>query len=345
MTTDLPELSAVDLRRTVLTRQLLTARVALDVPTALARVASLQSQYAPTTYIGLWSRLAAFRRDDLTAALGDRLVVQGTMMRSTIHVTAAADYWPLNIAIRDSRRSWSLRLRGADEDAVGDAAERTRAAFANTDVLTRQQLDALAGAERSYVGLFVDLVRVPPSGTWDRRRADLFALAERWVGPQPPIEPHVATRHLVEHYLGGFGPASPNEIAGWAGLSVGTVKAALQDMATNRYRAADGKVLVDLADREIAPATTPLPPRFLGPWEALLLVHARRAEIIAEDDRSRIFATTTPQSFNTFLIDGTVRGTWRHVDDRIDVTAWRPLTAQQHEAVAAEAGRLATFHA
>jgi hypothetical protein len=267
------------------------------------------------------------------------------MMRSTIHLTSAADYWPLNLAVRESRRSWYRRLRRAPEDAVLAAVARTRAAFDDTDVLTRKELDALAGPEGSYVGLFVDLVRVPPSGTWERRRADRFALAERWVGPEPELAAEDARRHLVRHYLGGFGPASGPEIASWAGVDVGVVTAAVDGMALARYRAEDGAVLLDLPDLEPAPDTTPLPARFLGTWEALLLVHARRAAVLAEADRPRIFGARTPQSFNTFLVGGTVRGTWRHADGRIEVTPWHPLTRAEQAEVAAEAERLAAFHA
>lgn len=344
MTADLPELSAADLRRTVLARQLLAARADVDMASALTRVASLQAQYAPTVYIGLWSRLARFGRQDLTDALSDRRVVQGTMMRSTIHLAAAADYWPLNVAIREVRRTWYLRARRTDGVDARAAAERTRRAFADMDVLTRKQLDELAGAESSYVGLFVDLVRVPPSGTWDRRRADLFALAEQWVGPEPDLDVDVAWRHLVRHYLTGFGPATAHEIANWAGTNVGTIHAIVRTMDLRRYRATDASVLLDLPELEVAPSTMSLPVRFLGPWEALLLVHARRAEILAEDDRPRIFGTKTPQSFNTFLVDGTVRGTWRHVDGRVEVAPWRPLTPAQRAAVDEEAAVLATLH-
>ena len=49
--------------------------------------------------------------------------------------------------------------------------------FEDADVLTRAQLDGVVHPHSSSIGLFVDLVRVPPSGTWERRRADLFALA------------------------------------------------------------------------------------------------------------------------------------------------------------------------
>jgi len=343
MTADLRVLSTDELRRTVLARQLLTVRTEADLPAVVSRVASLQAQYAPTMYIGLWSRQADFRRDDLTAALGARRVVQGTMMRSTIHLTAAADYWPLNLAVRESRRAWYRRLRGSSEEAMLAAAARTRAAFDHADVLTRGELDDVAGGAGSYVGLFVDLVRVPPSGTWERRRADHFGLAERWVGPEPELALDDARRHLVGHYLRGFGPATAGEIAGWAGVNVGVVDAVVRTMPLARCRAEDGTVLLDVPGLEIAPAATPLPPRFIGPWEALLLVHARRAAVLAEEDRPRIFSSRTPHSFNTFLVDGTVRGTWRHQGDRIETDPWRPLTPAERAAVDDEAERLAAF--
>ena len=49
--------------------------------------------------------------------------------------------------------------------------------------LKRKEIEELIGKEAAHgVGLWVDLVRVPPSGTWERRRADLYGLAEDWVG-------------------------------------------------------------------------------------------------------------------------------------------------------------------
>ena len=45
------------------------------------------------------------------------------------------------------------------------------------------------------VGLWLDLVRVPPSGTWARRRADVFASAEDWLGPLRPSS--IDTRPLI----------------------------------------------------------------------------------------------------------------------------------------------------
>ncbi len=85
--------------------------------------------------------------------------------------------------------------------------------------------------------------------------------------------------------------------------------------------------------------------RFIGTWEALLLVHARRAVILREEDRPRIFSNRTPHSFNTFLVDGVVEGTWRYDDGAIEVTPWRDLTGPVVTAVQTEATALASLFA
>ena len=342
-------LSSADLRRAVMARQLLAARATTDVPAMLEAVAGLQSQYAPTMYIGCWSRLAGFRRDQLTADLEQRRVVQGTMMRSTIHLVSAADYWPLNRAIRRSRREWWLRTHRtvAGEADVRAAADRVRAALEDAGQLSRKELGAIAGTGTADgVGAFVDLVRVPPSGTWERRRADLHALAETWLGPEPDLTDEQAMDHLVSRYLEGFGPATANEIALWAGMAVGDVTPVLERLPLRRFRTEDGKVLVDLpgvplrVDGDEAPVV-----RFIGTWEALLLVHARRAEILREEDRPRIFGIRTPHSFYTFIVDGVVEGTWRHTGETVELSPWRPLPAATIDALRAEAAQLATlFH-
>ena len=103
------------LNRALLARQGLLARRELSVPEALDAMGALQAQYAPSMYIGLWSRLAGFERSALTRALEDREVVQGTLMRITIHLVSRADYWPLAHAIGPARQALWLRVsKGTD---------------------------------------------------------------------------------------------------------------------------------------------------------------------------------------------------------------------------------------
>src|SRR4249919_1095193 len=87
---------------------MLLERADLTLTKAVERMGCVQSQYAPSSYIGLWTRLAGFQRSQLTRALERRAVVQGTLMRSTIHIVSARDYWPLAMAVRDDSRAWRL---------------------------------------------------------------------------------------------------------------------------------------------------------------------------------------------------------------------------------------------
>ncbi|HVQ22015.1 MAG TPA: winged helix DNA-binding domain-containing protein, partial [Candidatus Saccharimonadia bacterium] len=55
-------LTARHLNRALLDRQLLLERSTLPPAEAIEQVGGLQTQYAPSGYVGLWTRLAGFRR-------------------------------------------------------------------------------------------------------------------------------------------------------------------------------------------------------------------------------------------------------------------------------------------
>ena len=89
-------LSARELNRSLLARQLLLERSSKSAIKALEAVGGLQTQNATGGYIGLWTRLQKFAMADLTKALEERRAVQGTMMRITIHLVTAegVEHWP-----------------------------------------------------------------------------------------------------------------------------------------------------------------------------------------------------------------------------------------------------------
>ena len=328
-----------ELNRALLARQLLLERGRMPLPKALERIGGIQAQYAPSMYIGLWSRLEGFERDSLTRALERRSVVQATLMRHTIHLVSRADYWPLALAVRDSRRAhWSRVMRDTPSpQAMAGAARKLRGAMTGT--ISRKEIEALVGRPRSSgVGLWIDLIRVPPSGTWERRRADLYAAAEDWIGP--PETTDGAAEHLVRRYLAGFGPATAKDVASFTGLPLSEVNAVLDRLALRRF---DGGLL-DLPRAPLPGPETPAPPRFLPTWDATLLVHARRTGILPEEHRPKIFGIKTPHSFPTFLIDGQVAGTWRFEPGRIELTPFGRLDAADRRALKEEADRLAEFH-
>jgi hypothetical protein len=343
-------LSPRELNRAVLARQLLLERAALSPEQAVEQVAGLQTQYAPSGYVGLWSRLADFRRQALTDALLAGRVVQAWVMRCTIHMVSPADYWPFTEAVRQARREWWRRAHKSDADMAAAAAEvRGHLAGGPMKQAEIQKLLAAAGHPRVVwpgVQLWVDLVRVPPAGTWDTPRAHVYGLAEHTVPvPEPAPAADEAAEYLAARYLRGFGPAAPADIASFCGWSITATRAVLARMQLCRYRTETGGELVDLPEAPLPPAETPAPVRFLGQWDANLLVHARRAQILPEEHRPRVFATNIPQSVPTFLVDGQVAGTWRYTDGEVRCEPFQPLAPEVTREVEAEAARLAAFHA
>ena len=179
-----------------------------------------------------------FERDALTRALERGSVVQGTLLRSTIHLVSKSDYWPWALAVRDARReSWSrtpwrkevsTRQLAAVARSVAQALRRAgvqpgrarrgaRGAQAQGERLAQRD-DALArpgaGCRRRAPGSAgaPTATRSPPTGSGPRR------------GPRTE-----GVELLVRRYLGGFGPSSTAEIASWAGLPRKRVESATGD--------------------------------------------------------------------------------------------------------------------
>ena len=182
-----PLLTERALNRALLARQLLLERASLRIPEALSRLGGIQNQYAPNAYIRLWSCLAALHRDDLTRAYEDASVVQGTLMRGTIHTVAQGDYRLFLGAVAPTQREWAARATKAPATLEPSAAvTRVRAELA-AGPMKRPALIALLRDEHPAVRYSIDtdlaILRVPPSGTWERRRADLCALADDVIGP------------------------------------------------------------------------------------------------------------------------------------------------------------------
>ncbi len=344
-------LSTRVLNRALLARQLLLERADLSVARALERVGGLQTQYAPSAYIGLWSRLRLFRRDALTKALEQRLVVQATLMRATIHIVSARDFPLLAAAIRNGRRDWWLRVQAKQLKKVDmeTAVSRVRKHLSKgprpqaelAELLKAEGFPPIAVAS---AGMWLDLVRVPPSGTWEQRRADLYGLADGWLDRSNATEDE-GLEHLVRRYLGGFGPASLRDLSGWAGLPGAAFRPAIERMELNRFRDEEGGVLLDLPRAPLPAPDTPAPVRFLPQWDATLLAHTRRTGILPEPYRPLVFNTKTPQSVSTFLVDGVVAGKWRYEGGRVRFEPFERIPDSARRQLEEEAKRLAAFHA
>ena len=98
-----PNLSLRELNRALLARQMLLERRKVNVVKAIEDLACLQGQWAPSPYVALWSRLAGFKRDQLTDAIDRGDVVKTTIMRATLHLVSAREYPADHLATLDGR--------------------------------------------------------------------------------------------------------------------------------------------------------------------------------------------------------------------------------------------------
>src|SRR5438128_4177612 len=120
-----PVLTLRRLNRATLARQLLLRRARLDVVDAIERLAALQAQWAPSPYVALWSRLAGFARERLWSAIERHAIVRARLMRGTLHLVSARDFYAYAVATQDLQRGAWNRLqvgRGVDPQEVATLA-------------------------------------------------------------------------------------------------------------------------------------------------------------------------------------------------------------------------------
>ncbi len=321
---------------------------------AVGRLAGLQAQVPNPPYIGLWSRLHGFGRGDLTGLIEDRRVVRSSMMRATLHLTTAEDYLLLRPAIqpaldRSLRSIAGKRLEGLDLDRLVSAAremvEEPRTSKELQGRLLEMESDRDPSALAYLVRMRLPLVQTPPAGTWGKGGSPRFALPEPWLGARL-ADLGESLRALVLRYLAAFGPAGARDFQAWSGLT--GAKALLQEMRPElvEFRDEDGNELFDLPDAPLPPADTPAPPRFVPEYDNLVLSHADRRRVIADDNRKEVFLSAA-RVRATILMDGFVAGAWRIEKTKksaaLIVEPFAPLAPQDRDALAEEGERLLRF--
>ncbi|MEV8632322.1 winged helix DNA-binding domain-containing protein [Streptosporangium sp. NPDC051023] len=309
-------LTAREINRATLARQMLLGREKADVVTAVERIGGMQAQEASPPYTGLWTRVEGFRREDLHRALHDRLVVRATMMRATLHLMSARDYaafrltlWPVLASAVTGRADL---FAGLDLDRllpVARALLRERPAdFATLRGLLKEEFPEADERGLGYaVRTQLPLVMVPTEHRWAFPQSAEFASAEAWLGAELSETP---VEDLVLRYLAAFGPATAADAQTWSGFK--GLRAVLDGLRPKLrvFRDERGRELFDLPDAPRPSGDVPAPARFLPDFDALMLAHADRSRVIADDHRGRI-VTRNLRVHATFLWDGLARGTWR----------------------------------
>ena len=345
-------LTARQLNRATLDRQLLLRREPLSVVEAVRRVVALQAQEPASPYLALWNRLVDFEPKELDAAFADGTVVKASLIRLTLHAVHAEHYPTFHNAMLSSLRASRLNdrrfttsgLSTADADALLPHLLKF-AARPRTKAEIEDLVEARLGERnpRAWWALktFAPLHHAPTGAPWTFGTSAAFVAAPTRQGPESTDE---SVQQLVLRYLEAFGPASVADFAQFTMLRRPATLRALKALGDNveEVGGPDGVTLFDVPGAILPAEDTVAPPRLLPMWESILLAYSDRSRVIPPDYR-RLVIQQNGDVLPTLLVDGYVAGVWRPVERGIEATAFHQLSDEAWGGLAEEARALVAF--
>jgi hypothetical protein len=346
------KISARELNRATLSRQLLLERQSLSVDDAVRRVVALQAQHPASPYLALWNRISGVTPADVDAAFTARTVVKATLMRITLHAVHADDYPAFREAMQPTLYASRMGGRFADAgltpergaELVGEILEFAGRPRSSAEI--QAWVEERVGASRkdgAWWGLraYAPLHHVPTGGPWSFEHRASFVAAGGGPLPTGRVTSPEAVRALVLRYLSAFGPASVADAARFGMLARAPVRQALNALGdtVEQLEGPDGTPLFDLPDAPRPPAGTAAPPRLMAMWDSILLAHADRSRVLPPEYR-KLVIRNNGDVLPTLLVDGLVAGVWRPVEGGIEATAFHDLPAGAWDGLAEEARAL-----
>ena len=343
--------SARQLNRATLARQLLLEREPLSVSDAVRRIVAIQAQEPASPYLALWCRLSGFDPAALDAAFADRVIVRSSLLRLTLHAVHVDDHPAFYRAMLPSLRASRLKDRrftdtGLTAEDLDDLLPQLRDLLAEPrpqdeiDAFLAEQLGQEQPRAWWALRMFAPLHHAPTGGAWSFERQRSFVAAPAREPPQHAE----AVQQLVLRYLEGFGPATIQDIAQFTLLRMKVLRETLATLDGDLVEldGPDGSSLVDVPGARRPAGDVPAPARLLPMWDSILLAYAERSRIIPPEIRPEVIRRNG-DVLPTVLVDGYVVGVWRPVEAGIEVTALGTVDDAAWDQLDAEAHALVTF--
>jgi hypothetical protein len=264
----------------------------------------------------------------LQDALERRSVVRATVMRATLHLVAAADYFVLDTVSAEWRlAAWASAARraGADLEKLNAAlldfcAEPRTVAEMEEHLVSVLPDGKLAGVLPAGIGRAAyrlasgggGLVHVPPSGNWKWHGKPRYIDARVWLKKGERPDPDAALTIALERYLRAYGPATTADFAKWVGQPrIGRIRVAVAGLEARlvRHTGPEGQELLDLADLDVPDGDAEAPVRFLARWDSALIAYDERERLLPRAHRSAVIKKNG-DFLPTFLVGGFVAGLW-----------------------------------
>jgi hypothetical protein len=331
-----------------LASQLLAGPPVRSPEDVVGRILAVQAQDERGFRLSVRCRSSGLVASDVDRSLSDmRSMVVTWLNRGTLHLVAAEDYWWLHplttpqLVTANERRlrqvgvSVTQAKRGVDVvvDAVTSEGPQTRAQL-------RRRLDAagVPTAGQALVHILVaaslqgQVVRGPMIGN-----EHAYVSVPLWLGAEPgAFDREEALARLARRYLVGHGPASAQDLAKWAGVTVGDARRGLDAIAGEVSSLGNGLLVLTDSYKVVAlPA-----PRLLGPFDPLLLGWRSREPFVG----TNAHVVTTNGIFRPVaLVNGRVVATWGLAGGVVSIRPLEPIAMRTLGALAADAAGVLRF--
>lgn len=240
----------------------------------VGRILAVQAQDERGFRLAIRSRSDGLVAEEVDRALNDRRLVVTWLNRGTLHLVHSDDYWWLHplTAPRStstlSRRMRELGLSGQQEQRGVDVVVRTldsEGPLLRTDLRERLEAAGVPTEGQSLVHLLCAaslrglIVRGPVIAG-----GHAFVSVSTWLGPEPSqLSPHESLARLATRYLEGHGPAMPEDLSKWSGITLGDARLAFREASESLRQTGEGFVVSGSALGD----TESLPTRLLGSFD------------------------------------------------------------------------------
>jgi len=311
--------------REVALRRVRAQRIASSRFTEPAEVVRWLGAMQAQDYLGaLWAvglRMTRAVEADVERALRERTIVRTWPMRGTLHFVAAADArWLVGLLAQRVVAGAAGRFRALGLDAKTFArAERAVVKALEGRQLTRpavyQALERAgispAGQRGIHILFRLAHERVLCFGPREGRQ-HTFTLLDEWLGaaPRDTRSREESLRELAVRYVTGHGPATPADLAWWAGLPKADATQAIAAAGPVLERADVAGRAHWLAAETGASATLP-GSHALPAFDELLVAFADRSAALDPRHQEKLNPGGNGILNPVILVDGQVAGTWK----------------------------------